>query len=294
MLQVARLAPNVLQEATDRVAGFLLDQFGDDGGARDRAGASDLYYTVFALDGLIALRVDPPLDRVSKYVDGFGDGEGLDLVHLACLARCRAALSQAESEGPGLGDRSAAIADRVLSHRSPDGGFAPNGERGTVYDAFLAVGALEDLGYPLDSRAATEVCEAVRSLALPEGAFPKRADAPVGTTPTTAAGVTLLRHLAGSAEVPPAAAAWLRSRVHPEGGFAATEGAPMPDLLSTATALHALVGMNASIEDLAERSLDFLDSLWTGRSFCGSWADDTLDAEYAFYALLALGHLSLA
>ena len=40
MLQVARLAPNLLQEAADPVARFLREQFNEDGGARDRAGKS--------------------------------------------------------------------------------------------------------------------------------------------------------------------------------------------------------------------------------------------------------------
>ena len=69
--------------------------------------------------------------------------------------------------------------------------------------------------------------------------------------------------------------------------------APIPDLLSTATALHALAGLQVSFEPIRERCLDFLDSLWTGRSFCGNWDDDELDTEYTYYALLALGHLSL-
>ena len=60
MLQVARLAPNQLQKAADPVADFFLSQFNDDGGAKDRAGKSDLYYTVFALEGLIALQRELP------------------------------------------------------------------------------------------------------------------------------------------------------------------------------------------------------------------------------------------
>ena len=68
---------------------------------------------------------------------------------------------------------------------------------------------------------------------------------------------------------------------------------PVPDLLSTATALHALAGMEVSFEPIKERCLDFVDTLWTGKGFCGHWADDVVDTEYTFYALLALGHLSL-
>ena len=67
----------------------------------------------------------------------------------------------------------------------------------------------------------------------------------------------------------------------------------MPDLLSTATALHALAAVGAPLDDLREPCLDFLDSLWDHRGgFHGSWADDALDCEYVFYGLLALGHLS--
>jgi hypothetical protein len=51
--------------------------------------------------------------------------------------------------------------------------------------------------------------------------------------------------------------------------------------------------MQASLDPIKESCLDFIDTLWTGKAFCGSWADDVEDAEYTYYALLALGHLSL-
>ena len=80
MLQAARSAPNRLPEAGDRVVEFLLSQFNNDGGARNRAGRSDLYYTVFALDGLAVLGAEPDVGRTPAYLRSFGDGEGLDFV----------------------------------------------------------------------------------------------------------------------------------------------------------------------------------------------------------------------
>ena len=65
MLQVARLAPSLLREAANPVGDFLFSQFTDDGGATNRAGQSDLYYTVFAMEGLTALQQVPPLARDS-------------------------------------------------------------------------------------------------------------------------------------------------------------------------------------------------------------------------------------
>ena len=81
MLQVARLAPNLLQDASDKVADYFFDQFNDDGGAADRAGKSYLYYTVFALEGLIALQRELPPDT-KGFLEQFGGGQDLDFVHL--------------------------------------------------------------------------------------------------------------------------------------------------------------------------------------------------------------------
>ena len=78
------------------------------------------------------------------------------------------------------------------------------------------------------------------------------------------------------------------------GGFLAGDSVPIPDLLSTATSLHALAGSDVSFEHLKESTLDFLDSLWSSKGgFYGNWSEDVLDCEYTYYGLLALGHLSL-
>src|SRR5262245_20933483 len=92
MLQVARLAPRQLGDSKDLVAAFLRERLNPDGGFQDRAGASDLYYTVFGLDALIALQEELPAERTAAYLAGYRDGDGLDFVHLCCLARAHAAL----------------------------------------------------------------------------------------------------------------------------------------------------------------------------------------------------------
>src|SRR5262245_11083561 len=94
MLQLARLAPKMLGESASLVRDFLLRQMTADGGARDRAGRADLYYTIFALAGLEAVMVTKDElraaagERLSPWVNSFGDGEGLDFIHLGALARC--------------------------------------------------------------------------------------------------------------------------------------------------------------------------------------------------------------
>ena len=291
MLQVARLAPKALGDATDLIANFLRNQQNEDGGFKDRKGKSDLYYTVFGLDALTALQRPFDENRLRSFIEPFGDGSSLDFVHLCALARCWAALGSSERNP----SRCESMANRLNGFRARDGGFNQKvgSAHGTAYGAFLGLAAYQDLGLALP-----EPMELVRSLKFLEtddGAWTNelfgRGPMPVGATNSTAAAVTVLRNL--GVPVNQAVGAWLLAQVRPEGGFLAIPGAPIPDLLSTATALHALSGMQTPFDRVKESCLDFIDTLWTNEgSFHGNWADEHLDCEYTCYGLLALGHLS--
>jgi prenyltransferase beta subunit len=131
----------------------------------------------------------------------------------------------------------------------------------------------------------------VQALRLADGSFANEPGLRQGTTTATAAAVTLCRHL--GLPLATGTGTWLLQQVHPSGGFLATPGAPLPDLLSTATALHALESLEVNFTHLRDLTLDFVDSLWSAKGgFHGHWADDELDVEYTSYGLLALGHLS--
>jgi hypothetical protein len=259
-----------------------------DGGFRNRAGDSDLYYTVFALESLMALRVEPPANRIAQYLRSFGDGHGLDFVHLACLGRCWAGVNRSLEDLPV--DR---ILARVEQFRTSDGGYnqSPDSPDGTAYAAFLAMGVYQDLGRQVPG--SERLLHHLASLRAADGGFSNFAGAVAGLTPATAAVVTLLRQF--GCEPDQALATWLLARALPSGGFYAVPDAPIPDLLSTATALHALSGLRVPLNGLREPCLDFIDSLWTNRGgFFGHWSDDAIDTEYTYYALLSLGHLSLS
>src|SRR5687767_15887618 len=92
MLQVARLGPKTLGESADLVRNFVQSQIAPDGGFKDRSGKSDLYYTVFGVESLLALQSELPYERLEQYLKGFETGRNLDFVHLACLARCWSAV----------------------------------------------------------------------------------------------------------------------------------------------------------------------------------------------------------
>ncbi len=289
MLQVARLAPRLLGDSADLVSAYLESQIGARGAGLDRSGGDDLYYTIFVLAGLQALQRELPGDRIAQYLRSFEDGAGLDFVHLSALARCWAALGleHLHSDGPD------ALLRRIEQHRSADGGYEaePGAERGNAYGCFVALGSYQDLQRPLPEPLRLVQC--LKFLETPDGAWGNVRGLRVGSTNATAAAVTVLHQL--GMPVSRAVGEWLLARAHPGGGFLAFPDAPIPDLLTTATALHALACLDVEVpEMLRERCIDFIDTLWTNcGGFHGHWADDQPDSEYTFYSLLALGHLAV-
>lgn len=290
MLQVARLAPKILGESAALVEGFLRSRLAADAkGFLDRDERPDLYYSVFGIEGLRALSTqEGTVPDLRPWLRGFGDGDGLDFVHLCCLARC---WGNAGIDGLPPAAREV-LAARVEAYRCEDGGYhqAPGRKRGSAYGCLLAWGAYQDLGgLPPEP---WRLAECMGGLRTADGAWSNEPHIPVGSTTATAAMVALHRHM--EMEPPAEAVDWLMRRCLPGGGFLAMPNAPLPDLLSTAVALHALDAVQADFSRLKEPCLDFVDSLWDATGgFHGNWTDDVLDCEYTYYGLLALGHLSL-
>lgn len=289
MLQVARLSPKILGDSRDLVAGFIQKCINPDGGFQDRGGESDLYYTVFGIDALIALNAPLPFDHIAGYLRRFGNGESLDFVHLASLARCWAGLRACGAKHELDRD---AILKRIEEHRTADGGFSQSagGSMASAYANFLAYGLYQDLDTPIPHE--DRLLDSFERMRAEDGAYSNIGGLPFGTTTTTAAVVAILHN--GNRTIDPQLGEWLLQRFHPEGGFYAMPDAPLPDLLSTATALNALERLKIPMTSIQEPCLDFVDTLWCSEGgFYGHWADDILDCEYTFYGLLSLGHLSL-
>jgi prenyltransferase beta subunit len=286
MLLAAGRAQNLLGDSRDLVVDFITGQLNPDGGFKGRGDSSDLYYSVFGIACLKALGADIQLESITDYLRRWGDGESLDLVHLACLARCWAYMPRGHLT-PDVKNR---LLFRLKSHRNNNGGFKDDkdDEQGTIYGCFLELGAYQDLETELPDPA--RILQTIKNLRSSDGGFANRQDMTIGLTPATAAAVTILHEM--SEPVDNSLSAWLLQQHHQNGGFLAMAAAPIPDLLSTATALHALAQMKTPLDDIKEPCLNFLDTLWNSQGgFCGHALDKTIDCEYTFYGLLALGHL---
>lgn len=277
MLKAASRAEISLGNRAESVVKFITGQINEDGGFKDRVGKSDLYYTVFGIEALLALGVEIPREKITSYLAQFEHAQSLDFVHLACLVRCWANLSCPIEANP---DESGQIARRIEKHLA---GHI------TTYECFLALCACQDLGIAISSKKTFLDC--IGSHRTKDGAYANESGIEIGVTPVTAAAVTILHNL--NEPVPDSAIDWLLSCIGPEGGFCVMPAVATADLLSTATALHGLSVTGTSLVDIKQRCLDFIDGLWDGRGgFCASSADRTPDCEYTYYALLAMGHLS--
>ncbi len=281
MIVAAGKSRSALGDSVPRVKEFFLQKACSDGGFAGRAGKSDLYYAVFGLSGLQALEGSFEAGRCCHFLEVIAPETLPDLVHLAAYIRCRSLLRLPRDGGKMSG--------LLARFRTPQGGFAnfADSDETNIYSCFLALGAFQDIGRPLPDRQAFIRC--VRSLRRGSGGFVNRHNAPVASPPATAAAIVIARCLGDP--VKEKTIRWLLDQ-HDGAGFVAARGVCGPDLLSTAVALHSLALSGADLTPLREPTLDFIDSLWSGKGgFFGHWFDNVLDCEYTYYGLLALGSL---
>jgi squalene-hopene/tetraprenyl-beta-curcumene cyclase len=284
ILDAATAGREHLGTATSQVVAFTRSRRNPDGGFRGRDAASDLYYTVFGVDCLLALGEPVDAEALARHLASFGDGAALDLPHLACLARCGSRIP-----GGLPAERRAALASRLERFRCPDGGYnpLPSTSTGSIYGAFLALSSYRDLDLPMPNLPAMQ--RAVDALATGPGQYANEAGGAVSTN----AGVgALLLQLGCNRPADPRIVERLLAGYRPEGGFAADASVPVPDLVSTATTVYALTLAGADLSAIRDPLLEFVGSLWDAAGgFCGHWLDAQPDCEHTFYALLTFGCL---
>ena len=295
-----RLAAGVgeLPEATRaRHAGYLKARQNDDGGYSGREGASDLYYTGFALRGLaLTGELQGPvaekaagflrrqLERQVAIIDF------LSLVYGAMLLENSAGIDVFADAAPGWRDAVAAALER---YRRPDGGYAKTdeGASSSTYYTFLMVLCNELIGRPLVEP--ERIAAFVRSRQREDGGFVELGPMQKSGTNPTAAAAGLLKILAAfDDETRAAVIDFVADMQTDEGGLRANTRIPIADVLSTFTGLLTLNDLGARDEvDLAAvgryvRSMELPDGGFLG----GAW-DEATDVEYTFYGLGALALL---
>ncbi|MBN1591605.1 MAG: beta-hydroxylase [Pirellulales bacterium] len=273
---------------------YLLAAQRDDGGFAGRQGASDLYYTSFALRGLALLGAldEPVATRAGRFLRSRFEGElpGVDLYSLIFSVSL---LDTACAANILTGDQWTTMAAAVDRHRHPSGGYAKssNNPAGSTYHTFLAVSCGQLLG---TARPPSEsLAEWIVSRRRDDGGFVEIPQMRASGTNPTAAAVVLLSELGALDEqTREGAARLLASMQNEEGGFRANTQIPIADLLSTFTALAALGELNASALIDGQAAAEYAKRLQRpdGGFRGGTW-DNAVDVEYTFYGL---GTLALA
>lgn len=266
----------------EKMLSYLGSLQNPDGGFRGRSTTSDLYYSVFATEPLLTAGGGCDRYGLAGYLKTI-DPSRLDFIHLCCLIRLMGNLTLLD-EG-----MTAQLKKQLDAFRCEDGYFhhVEPTARGSVYGAFMAMGAYQELGCASDFG---RVESFVNTFINDDGSFGNDMQTSMGTVPATAAAMVMLRQ-AGCA-VHPASVQWLLSCMTDDGGMAVSPVMPVADLLSTSTALHSLRLAGVDVGPIHEAALRFVSSCLTdGGGFQAHVFDPAVDSEYTFYGILALGNL---
>jgi len=279
-----------------RHAAYLIALQNPDGGFSGREGASDLYYTGFALRALALLgRLDEVAGQAAEFLSRHCGRPlpAVDFVSLILSAVLLEAAAGIDVHARAGCDRNKTLEEHLQRFRRPDGGYAKTERSGasSTYHTFLAAACLELCGNKIPEP--HRLAALIRSRQRPDGGFVELdALAHSGTNPTAAA-VGLLKLMGFLDESTQSQSArFLLAMQNREGGLLANTRIPTADLLSTFAGLTALADLGAlSVVDAAaaRRYVASLEAAEGG--FRGAAWDDRPDPEYTFYGLGSLALL---
>lgn len=232
------------------------------GGFRDRAGNADLYYTLFGYFLAEALGMPDNTAAVGPYLENDIRNNNMKGVHLHCAAILSAKTGKDKHTRLKMRD---SLRKNLMEKK----------DQPSYYNSFLG---LLSAYYLRDYIALLRIA---RQLQLPGN---------IATLPCSVLSALLvLQHSFG--KPPGELKNVLFSLYRKNGGFAATQTAPVTDLLSTAVALYALNMTGYDLRSIKPDCLNYVDSLYRKGGFAGHAIDQYPDIEYTFYGLLALGSL---
>jgi geranylgeranyl transferase type-2 subunit beta len=272
-------------------ADYILARHQPDGGWTGREGASDLYYTSFALRSLaiLGLLEGDIANRAAGFLrQRLGSHETivdlLSLVYSAKLLEASCGLDIFATARDGWRSRLAALLDSL---RRPDGGYAKSleGQVGSTYQTFLVLLCHELIEHPIPDP--DNVAKFLMGQRQTDGGFLEiRVAKRSGTNPTAAAvgGLRVLKRLED--RIATSVTDFLSQLQTEEGGLQANTRMPLPDLLSTFTGCVTLADLDRL--DVIDRDSATRFALGMQRGaggFCGFELDPAEDVEYTFYGL---------
>lgn len=270
------------QDALQHIVSFVKSQRLDDGSFMNKSGKSDLYYTVFGWMLSLAMEVGFDQQKAESYLKTLNIEE-LDLIHYAAYIRCRM-MVELKKEGKLKFFIKSMVPSSVKSLCSFEG--VPHQDIQSPYSQFIWLSLLEDTGNT--GKFENNAMSALENYRTAHGGYKNTRDGLTATTNATAAALSVKGQLEGYNRNEDLH--FILDTQSESGGFPAAEASPMPDLLSTSTALFVLscYGVQPKFS-----THDFLEAHWLDSGgFSATLLENRSDVEYTFYGLLALGALS--
>ena len=274
---------NMSREAQERIKEYIRSQMEECAFFVDKRRRKDVYYSVFGLmlSYVFGVRIDCSAARTQLELNKPNEH---DLVHYAAYIRSKMILILLERNKAGIVlSRLFSVEEKTLPAFT---GF-PHNDPHSPYSVFILLSLLEDMGHKIKNK--NELLRSLDLYRISGGGYSnnERATVPnaLSATNATAAALCIRGQLEGynmNEDVE-----YLRGLQDESGGFFATDQSPVPDILSTATALFVLSCYKKA--PLVEPDA-FIEAHWLDSGgFAPTLLENESDIEYTFYGILALG-----
>jgi hypothetical protein len=265
-------------EAQRRIASFVSSQLTANGGFMDKSGKADLYYTSFGLMLAYILKLNINTSIIEKWLDK-QENQLSDLVYGSAYIRSRMLCKLLKANKLNFALTQLFKTKQTL----PVFTDYPHDDMYSPYSQFLLLSLHEDMGIKTINQ--QEILTSISEYHIEAGGYSNIKGSSQATTNATVAALAVKGQLYGYLANDDIRYLYLSQ--DESGGFFAGVSSPVPDLLSTATALFMLKCYGLTPRFNAD---DFIDSHWlSSGSFGATLMDETGDVEYTFYGLLALG-----
>jgi hypothetical protein len=277
MHTLARGKKKLSREAQVHIRQYIESQRMDSLFFMNRSREADIYYTVFGLMLSCIFGLQTDREKARRELDCC-EIDTSDLVHYASFVRASILL---DLSWQGLWRR------LLFAGNAPEPVFRtfPHSDSRSPYSRFVWLSLMEDMRRQIDGR--QEIVESLHAYRTPGGGYSNRPGGSSATVNATAAALSVVGQLAGYGDRSAEDVRRLLAMQDESGGFCANGQTPLPDMLSTATALFVLkrYGVMPRVEPAP-----FIEAHWLeSGGFAPTLAEENSDMEYTFYGLLALG-----
>lgn len=279
MNSIQRGKNQLTPEAIAHLSDYIKSQMLPDQSFVNKSSKSDLYYTLFGWMLCWVLQIKLDTLKMKVYLNQH-DENALNLVHYASLKRCELMYKTFT-----VGKLRTAF--QMLKSKKIKGlnefRQVPHNDSKAPYAQYIWLSLQEDTGNKTGNT--EQITKSMANYKTEDGGYQNIAGGSTATTNATVAALAVLGQLNGF--IPNSTTDYLKGLQNKNGGFAAATSSPMPDMLSTATALFILhcygIRPQYSVSN-------FIEAHWLeSGGFSGTLTDDKSDVEYCFYGLLALG-----